>query len=66
MEFRKVFYINCGVDSIEKRFVYDGKGEYFDIEEERTLTEEDLREEGLYLTEEEALEVYENMEWDEE
>ena len=57
MEMRKVFCMN-GDGVVTLKMVYEC-GRYFDLIEEEEYTEEELRKEDIYTSEEEAWEAYE-------
>ena len=57
MEIRVVFFMNN--DGVVKLKMVHESGRYFDLVEEEEYTEEELREQGIYTSEEEAWEAYE-------
>ena len=57
MEMRKVFFMN-GDGVITLKMVNEGN-RYFDLVHEEEYTEEELRRGGIYTSEEEAWEAYE-------
>ena len=57
MEIRVVFFMNN--DGVVKLKMVHESGRYFDLVEEEEYTEEELREQDIYTSEEEAWEAYE-------
>ena len=57
MEIRVVFFMNN--DGVVKMKMVHESGRYFDLVEEEEYTEEELREQDIYTSEEEAWEAYE-------